>query len=92
MAHPYWFGVKVEFVCMSCCITSIERDAINSTTNYFNKLKAKIDAQRRRCQHCSAPLADGSDVDVQIVPGTRESLFRQGFSVPELPGDKRSDS
>jgi hypothetical protein len=88
MAHPYWFGVKVEFVCMSCCITSIEKDAINSTTNDFEKLRASINSQVRRCQYCKAPLADGVDVDVQIVPGTRESLFRLGFSVPELPGDK----
>lgn len=88
MAHPYWFGVKVEFVCMSCCITSIERDAINSTTEDFAKLKARIDSQPRRCQHCGTTLADRSDVDVQIVPGTRESLFRLGFHVPELPGDR----
>lgn len=44
MAHKYWFGVKVEFVCMSCCITSIERDAVNSTTDDFFTLKARIDA------------------------------------------------
>jgi hypothetical protein len=88
MAHPYWFGVKVEFVCMSCCITSIERDAINSTTDDLQKLRARIDTAPRRCQHCKAPLADGVDVDVRSVRGTREDLFRQGFAVPELPGDR----
>lgn len=88
MAHPYWFGVKVEFVCMSCCITSVEKDAINSTTNDFLKLRAEIDRLPRRCQHCKTPLADGVDVDVQIVADTRESLFRQGFAVPEMPGDR----
>lgn len=92
MAHPFWFGVKVEFVCMSCCLTSIERDAINSTTDDFFKLKAKIDSLPRRCQHCKTSLADGVEVDVQIVPGTRESLFRLGFAVPEMPGDQQSDS
>jgi hypothetical protein len=88
MAHPYWFGVKIEFVCMSCCLTSIETDAINSTTEDFSKLQAKIGSQPHRCQHCHTPAADGTDVDVKIVPGSRESLFRLGFAVPELPGDR----
>jgi hypothetical protein len=88
MAHDYWFGVKFEFVCPSCCITSIEKDAINSPTEDFFKLKATIDGLPRRCQHCKTPLAEGTDFDVQIVPDTRESLFRLGFAVPELPGDR----
>ena len=32
MYKKFWFGVKVEFVCFSCCITSIVKDVMNSTT------------------------------------------------------------
>lgn len=32
MHQPYWFGVKVEFMCTKCCAASIWRDAVNSTT------------------------------------------------------------
>jgi hypothetical protein len=88
MAHPYWFGVKVELVCMACCITSIEKNAVNSNTDDMAKIKAKIESQPLRCLHCGEPLQDGVEVDLQIVADTRESLFRQGFAVPEMPGDR----
>jgi hypothetical protein len=88
MAHPYWFGIKVEFTCQICGITSIEKDAINSTTEDFSKLQAKIGSQPHRCQNCGNPTPDGADVDVLIHPDSRESLFRLGYAVPELPGDR----
>jgi hypothetical protein len=92
MGHQYWFGVKVEFMCPSCCVTSIERDTLNSTTNDFFKLKSAIDRQIRRCQYCAVVLPDGTDVDVQIVPGTLESLIAQGFQDPRERGYRETDS
>ena len=94
MFHPYWFGVKLEFVCSLCCITSVERDVVNSTTEDIEKIKAKINAQSLMCLHCGAPLGHGTDVDVAILPGTPEYLQSQGFVIPtkQMPqGRKKSD-
>ncbi len=82
MYKKFWFGVKVEFVCFSCCITSIVKDVMNSTTEELATLQKAIASTPQKCQHCQTPLADGAEVDVQIVPGTPESLKNLGFPVP----------
>jgi len=82
MYHPYWFGVKVEFMCEKCGVTSIWRDVINSSTEDFDKLQSTIDSQHQRCRYCEGELQDGADVDIQIVPGTPEYLRGLEFPVP----------
>lgn len=94
MFHQHWFGVKLEFVCSLCCITSVEQSVINSTTEDIEKIKAKIAAESLTCLHCHAPLGHGTDVDVVITPGTPEYLESQGFVIPtkQMPqGRKKSD-
>jgi hypothetical protein len=88
MAHPYWFGVTVEFLCKSCGRTSIEKYGANAPSNDIEKLKIRINSQPLYCLHCRTPTADGTEVKVGILPDTRESLFRLGYEVPEMPGDK----
>jgi hypothetical protein len=82
MAHQYWYGLEWQFVCSLCCITSVEKAVINSTTNDTDKIKASINRQSLTCLHCSAPLGHGTDVDVKIVPGTPEYLQSLGFALP----------
>jgi hypothetical protein len=88
MYHLYWFGAKVEFMCTKCCVTSVWRDAVNSTTEDFSKLKAKIVSQPQHCQYCKTELEDGQDVDIQIVPGTPEYLRGLGFVLPPDVGGR----
>lgn len=93
MFHQHWFGVKLEFVCSLCCITSVERAVINSTTADIEKIKAKIETESLTCLHCHAPLGRGTDVDVSIVPGTPEYLKSQGFVIPtkQMPQHRKKN-
>ncbi len=82
---PYWFGVKLEYVCSLCCITSVEMAVINSPTNDLEKVKARIHRESLSCQHCKAPLGHGTEVDVKMVAGTPEYLKSLGFQIPTVP-------
>lgn len=88
MAHPYWYGVTVEFVCRTCGETSVEKYGANAPTDDIEKLKTGINRQPLYCRLCRTPTADGTEVKVGILPETRESLFRLGYEVPEMPGDR----
>jgi hypothetical protein len=68
--------------------TSVEKYGANAPTDDIEKLKASINTQHLYCRHCRTPTADGTGVDVAILPDTRESLFRLGYEVPEMPGDR----
>lgn len=89
MEKPYWFGVSVEFLCTTCGRISIEKFGANAPTSETEKLKMSINAQPLYCLHCRTPAADQTEVKVGILSGeTRQSLFRLGYEVPELPGDR----
>jgi len=87
--HPHWFGVKLEYVCSLCCITSVEMAVINSKTEDLDKIKSRIDRESLSCQHCKAPLGHGTEVDVKIVNGTPEYLKSLGFQIPIIPLSQR---
>ena len=92
--HQFWFGVKLEYVCSLCCITSVDKLVLNSTTPDIEKIKAKIESQSLSCLHCAAPLGHETDVDVQIVSGIPEYLRSLGFQIPTVPissGRKKND-
>lgn len=91
--HPYWFGVKLEYVCSLCCITSVNRGVMNAPTNDVEIIKRKIDRESLLCLHCGAPLGHGTEVDANIVGGTPEYLRGLGFEIPTEPKRrKKSDN
>lgn len=93
--HPYWFGVKLEYVCSLCCITSVERLLVNSPTEDHEKIRARIERESLSCLHCEAPLGHGTDVDIGILAGTPEYLKSLGFQIPDAPlsgRHKKTDS
>jgi hypothetical protein len=92
MAHPYWYGVTVQFPCDSCGALSTEKFGINAETNDIETVKKIVNRQPHECQRCHRPPLDGTVVGVGILSDTRESLFRQGYEVPEMPGDTRIDT
>lgn len=88
MEHPYWFGVTVEFPCEACGALSVEKFGANAPTDDIEKLKTKINAEKHYCRNCRAQVADGTPVLIGILSDTRQSLFRLGYEVPEMPGDR----
>jgi hypothetical protein len=87
MFHPYWFGVKLEYVCSLCCITSVEMHLVNSTTDDLGKIRARIEQESLSCQHCGAPLGRGTEVDLGLLAGTLEYLQSVGFQIPDKPSN-----
>jgi hypothetical protein len=92
MAHPYWFGVKWEFVCNLCCLTTIEKQIINSTTDDIGKLQTSINRQSLVCPNCEVPIARETEVDVRIIPGSKEYLASLGYRPSPLRRDKHTDT
>ena len=92
MAHPYWFGVKREYVCSLCCITSVQMLLVNSTTQDHSVILEKLKAGSLSCLHCSAPIGPDTDVDVGLLEGTPEYLKSLGFQFPNTEDRKRSDN
>jgi hypothetical protein len=78
----YWYGVKCEYVCNLCCITTIDLAAMHSSTRDMNLLKTCVDRQSLKCHYCDIPIAIGTDIDVNIVSGTLEQLRSEGYPVP----------
>lgn len=87
--HPFWFGVRLEFVCSLCCITSVKMGIINWPSDDIEKVKSRIDRKSVSCVHCKAALGHGTSVDVAIVPGTPEYLETIGFQIPAVRRSQR---
>ena len=83
--HPFWFGVRLEFECSLCCITSVKMRVINWPTDHIENVKARINRKSLSCPHRKAPFPHEAEVDVAIVPGTPEYLRTLGFQVPAVP-------
>jgi hypothetical protein len=82
MDHPYWFGVTFTFSCPVCKKLSAEKAAVNSPTIDSAKIRERLDWESLRCKHCHAPLANGVNVVVDVLPGTLEYLKAAGFPFP----------
>jgi len=67
-------------MCSSCCVTSVDKDTISSTTPDLFKLKEVINRQRRYCLYCRKEVPD---VDVQIFLNTVDALLALGFPDPQ---------
>lgn len=88
MEKPYWFGVAVQFPCVACGKVSVEKYGVNAPSDDMDRLRAEINKQPLYCRLCLTPLADGTEVQVAIRSGTRQSLFLENYEVPEMPGDR----
>ncbi len=78
----FWFGVTYTFVCPNCQKMNVEKAGINSATDDPDKLNQKINQQLLSCQRCKTVLPNGTQVAVDVAPGTNESLRKQGFPLP----------
>lgn len=82
--HSFWFGVRLEFECSLCRITS-EVGIMNSPIDDTKKGESWDQSRVPFMPHCKAPLGHGTEVDVATVPGTSEYLKTIGFQIPTVP-------
>lgn len=74
MEMLYWFGVKYSFACPTCKKLSEEKAGANSPTDDKNKLQQRINQEPLKCQLCHQVPPDGTNIVVEVIPGTFESL------------------
>jgi hypothetical protein len=47
-----------------------------------DEIRAEVRRQNLFCKLCGLPIVIGTNVLVQVVPGTPQELSQRGFSVP----------
>jgi hypothetical protein len=82
MKHAYWFGVKYSFACPTCKKLSEEKAGVNSPTDDKNKLQHRINREMLKCQFCQQVPPNGTNIVVEVNPGTLQSLRAAGYPFP----------
>jgi hypothetical protein len=80
--RKYWFAVKVEFVCPQpqCKKLSTEVMYMNSSLPNPDLMAKAAQTQNFSCQHCKTLLADGTQVNLNVLPVTLEQAKAAGFN------------
>jgi hypothetical protein len=79
----YWFAAKVEFTCPACKKMSSEVMYLNASKPEVDPIASAVQTQNLKCSACKTQLADGTQVNITVLPVTLEEAKASGFKPPE---------
>jgi ribosomal protein S27E len=85
----FWFAIRVIFTCPECKRENTEVMYSHASTSDPSKIATATQTQNLKCKFCKAQLADGTQVNVTVLPITLEQAKAAGFNPP--PGTPGSD-
>jgi phage FluMu protein Com len=79
----FWFAVKMSFTCPKCKKLSEEVLYTSAGRPDPNPIAQAVSTQQPKCQHCKTLLtADGTNVNLNVLPVTLEQAKAAGFTPP----------